>query len=83
MIFPILEQEMFKNKITNVMIAKKLGHKTSKTFSNKKLGKTEFTREEMLTIRNEFFPKYSLEELFKKNESMSSRQTVNIDPCHD
>lgn len=68
MLFEVLETEMLKKRITGVEISNKLNFKTPQTFSNKKLGKTEFTREEMIIIRDTWFKEYSLEELFRKKE---------------
>lgn len=60
--------EMTRLGITNKDIAKAIG-KDSKSVSNKVHCKTEFTRKEMIQIKQVFFPKQSLDYLFEQTES--------------
>jgi len=58
-----LKIEMMKKGITVKALSEKIGV-SSKTYSNKMNGSSEFTRKEMYTIRDEFFPDKSIEYLF-------------------
>lgn len=43
---------------------------SEKALNNKMLGKTEFSRKEMLKIRNEFFPDLTIGYLFELDEAV-------------
>ena len=62
--FPNLRAEMARKGLDGVDISARLGC-SQKTFSNKMNGKSEFTRAEIFTIRNEFFPDLTIEYLFQ------------------
>lgn len=60
-----LPYELKKKKITQTKIAQFLG--LSVTGLNlKMLGKNEFKRDEMIKIRDEYFPEKTLDELFSE-----------------
>lgn len=61
--FKNLKAELARNDIDQLKIAEVIGT-TSKTVSNKMLGKSEWTRKEMMLIQSNFFPKLTLEYLF-------------------
>lgn len=61
--FVNLKIEMMKKGVTAKKISEKIGI-SNKTFFNKMNGSSEFTRREMYTIRDEFFPDKSIEYLF-------------------
>lgn len=65
---PNLTGEIAKKGIKKSAIAKMLGI-SDKTLWNKLYGKTPFTILEALTIKREFFPLISIEELFAIRES--------------
>ena len=61
--FNNLIAEMARNKITNEKIAVAI-ERNPNTVSQKMLGKVEFTRKEMWTIKEKFFPDLSIDYLF-------------------
>lgn len=61
--FVNLKIEMLKKGVSAKKISEKIGIST-KTFFNKMNGSSEFTRKEMYTLRDEFFPDKSIEYLF-------------------
>ena len=61
--YPNLEQEMKKKRLTNKMMAAIIGV-NEKTMYNKLHGETDFTLPEALTIW-ELFPEYNLPYLFE------------------
>ena len=63
--FPNLEAEIARQKLTNADCAK-ICEVTEKSFSNKRCGKTEFTLSEIKTLRATLFPSCSLEYLFSE-----------------
>ncbi len=63
--FPNLEAEMARQKLTNADCAK-ICEVTEKSFSNKRCGKTEFTLSEIKTLRAVLFPSCTLEYLFSE-----------------
>ena len=63
--FMNLKAEMARKEILLKDIAIKL-NLTPKTLSNKVCGKTEFTCKEMHSIKKFFFPNYTLDYLFEK-----------------
>lgn len=65
--FMNLKIEMLKAGVTGKNISEKLGT-SSKTIYNKLNGFSEFTRKEMYTIRDEFFPDKTIEHLFSTSE---------------
>lgn len=62
--FPNLLAEKARNKLTNMHFADALGISEG-SVKNKLAGHTEFTRKEMLTLRDQFFPGLTLEYLFE------------------
>lgn len=58
-----LQKEMKEQHISNRDIARAIG-KDERSISNKLSGRTDFTRIEMFTIRDTFFPEMTLEYLF-------------------
>ncbi len=61
--FPNLEAELARVKLTNADCAKVCGL-TEKGFSNKRCGNTEFTLSEIKKLQRELFPGCTLEYLF-------------------
>jgi len=61
--FKNLQKEMKEQHISNRDIARAIG-KDERSISNKLSGRTDFTRIEMFTIRDTFFPEMTLEYLF-------------------
>ena len=59
--------EMTRVGITNKDIANAIG-RDSKSVYNKLHCKTEFTRREMVQIKQKFFPKQSLDYLFEQTD---------------
>ena len=59
---------MAREGLTGKTIAVGIGV-TERTFRNKLTGKTEFTRSEILGIRNKFFPGHTIGYLFEMQES--------------
>lgn len=62
--FRNLKAEMARDALTGRGIAESIGI-TEKSFSNKMLGKSEFTRAEMFKIQELFFENLALEYLFR------------------
>lgn len=67
--FNNLNAEMKRANLKLDDIAKELGV-TNRTMRNKRDGVTQFTRTEMFTIRDKFFPNLGVEYLFLKYESL-------------
>lgn len=67
--FPNLRAEMARNNLDGITISKALGC-SRKSFSNKMVGKTEFTRAELFQIRKNFFPNLSIEYLFSEDKQI-------------
>lgn len=63
--FPTLENAIFSRGIKKKVIADTLGI-TPKTLSNKLSGKCEFTWEEVLKLKTNFFPDVDTEQLMCK-----------------
>jgi len=63
--FPNLEAEMARYGVSNEDLMKTLDFKSEKTLNNKLTGRTEFTRIEMVLIKKNHFPNFSLEYLFE------------------
>jgi hypothetical protein len=63
--FKNLLAEMARRDINNLDLSKLL-KLTPNTISRKMTGKSEFTRKEMFTIRNSFFPELTIEYLFQE-----------------
>ena len=61
--YPNLEAEMARNKLTNADCCKACNI-TEKAFSNKRCGKSEFTLKEIKALQKVFFKDCSLEYLF-------------------
>nr|DAO28121.1 MAG TPA: Regulatory protein [Caudoviricetes sp.] len=61
--FKNLQKEMKEQHISNRDLARAIG-KDERSISNKLSGRTDFTRIEMFTIRDTFFPEMTLEYLF-------------------
>lgn len=66
-----LKLEMMKKGVTAKDLSIKIGI-SNKTYSNKMNGHSEFTRKEMYTIRDMFFPDKSIEYLFSINKNVTS-----------
>ena len=77
-VFRNLRAEMAREGLDGKIIANGIGV-TEKTFSNKLSGKTEFTRSEMLNIRNKFFPGLKLEYLFELKEELREGESCQRD----
>ncbi|WP_147433382.1 XRE family transcriptional regulator [Paenibacillus ginsengarvi] len=69
--FKNLRAEMAREGVDGKSIAAGIGI-SNKAFSNKILGKTEFTRTEMLNIHRKYFPKCSIEYLFNMSDSKTA-----------
>ena len=63
--FPNLEAEIARNKLSNAACASVCGI-TEKSFSNKRTGKTEFVLSEMIALQGNLFPACTLEYLFEQ-----------------
>ena len=61
--FPNLLAEMARQRLTGKDISKAVNISYD-SWRNKMTGKTEFTRVEMVSIRNQIFPKMTLDYLF-------------------
>jgi hypothetical protein len=66
--FPNLRAEMARKNITSREVSKKLDIGV-KSMSNKLIGKTEFKRKEMFTIKHEYFPEMPIDYLFEEGGS--------------
>lgn len=62
-----LLNQMFKNRVSIVDLSKEL-NLTRNTVSNKIRGRSKFSVDEMLIIRNKFFPNILLDTLCKKEQ---------------
>lgn len=69
--FPNLNAEMARANMTTLDLAKAT-HKTSRSVKDKMTGRSEFTLNEVLAIRNELFPGMSIEYLFSKESKVSA-----------
>lgn len=69
--FRNLRAEMAREGFDGKKIASGIGI-SNKSFSNKILGKSEFTRTEMIKIHRQFFPKCSIGYLFEMSELVSA-----------
>ncbi len=69
--FPNLEAEIARNKLTNAMCAA-VCNISEKSFSNKRTGKTEFVLPEMVALQGKLFPKCTLEYLFAQESDSTS-----------
>ncbi|MCI8965563.1 MAG: hypothetical protein HFJ43_04350 [Clostridia bacterium] len=67
--FPNLEAEMARKKLTKLDIQKKIGLSQS-TFYCKSNGKSEFTLLEAQEIQSKFFPECTLDYLFERKEKI-------------
>ena len=65
MMFKNLLAEMARRDINNIDLSRLL-KLTPNTISRKMTGKSEFTRKEMFTIRDNFFPELTIEYLFQE-----------------
>ena len=63
--FKNLLAEMARRDINNSDLSRLL-KLTPNTISRKMTGKSEFTRKEMFTIKNNFFPELTIEYLFQE-----------------
>ena len=63
--FKNLLAEMARRDINNLYLSRLL-NLTPNTISRKMTGKNEFTRKEMFTIRDNFFPELTIEYLFQE-----------------
>ena len=67
--FPNLEAEMSRRKLTNANCALAC-QMTEKSFSNKRTGKTDFTLPEIMALKKAFFPNCTLEYLFDETPAL-------------
>lgn len=72
--YPVLVSEIAKREIQKKAIAQSIGV-CCKALNNKMTGKTSFTWPEVKTIRREFFPDISADELFITASELSQRTT--------
>lgn len=70
-LYPILIGEMAKQRVTKRAVARSIGV-CDKALNNKLNGKTPFTWPEVKTIRHEFFPDITPDQLFKQANDQSS-----------
>lgn len=70
-LYPILIAEMAKREIPKKVVAQSIGV-CEKAFSNKLSGKTQFTWGEIKKIHQQFFPRFSIEELFSTADEADS-----------
>lgn len=63
--FPNLKAEMVRNNITSLDLAKAT-RRTTRSINDKIAGRSEFTLNEALSIRNDIFPGMTVEYLFAK-----------------
>jgi len=73
--FPNLEAEIARKKLTNAMCAAVCGI-SEKSFSNKRTGKTEFVLPEMVALQSKLFPTCTLEYLFEQESDSHSQKAV-------
>jgi hypothetical protein len=73
--FRNLLAEMARFKVSNDDLIKTLDFKSEKTLNNKLAGRTEFTRKEMFLIKQNHFPDYDLEYLFKEFDIPSNEKS--------
>ncbi|MBR1590394.1 MAG: hypothetical protein IJ657_04910 [Acidaminococcaceae bacterium] len=73
--FPNLEAEIARNKLSNAACASVCGI-SEKSFSNKRTGKTEFVLPEMVALQRKLFPKCTLEYLFEQESDSPSVKAV-------
>ena len=73
--FRNLLAEMARFKVSNDDLIKTLDFKSEKTLNNKLAGRTEFTRKEMFLIKQNHFPDYDLEYLFKEFDISSNEKS--------
>lgn len=64
--YPNLEAEMARAKLTNADCASLIGI-SEKSYSNKRCGRSEFSLGEIKTLQQKLFPTCSLEYLFSEN----------------
>lgn len=69
--FPNLKAEMARNGVSGADISSKIGV-SQKSFSNKLIGKTEFTRSEMIAIQSVFEQGFTIEYLFETPAPVNS-----------
>lgn len=61
--YPNLEAEIARNRLSNAICAKACNI-SEKSFLNKRRGKTDFTLPEIKSLKEAFFPRCTLEYLF-------------------
>lgn len=69
--FGTLRAEMARISLKTKDVAEVAGLSDS-SLRNKMSGRNEFSRKEMLTIRNKLFPKFSIEELFDMKQQQNT-----------
>lgn len=67
--YPNLEAEIARFKLTNAALAKEL-NMTEKSFSNKRTGKTDFTVHEAFILKRQVFKNCTLEYLFAESATV-------------
>lgn len=72
--FPNLQAEIVRNGFVKRSIAESIGV-SPRSLTNKLNGRTEFTRSEMITIREEYFPNASANYLFSFGEDQPRKKT--------
>lgn len=71
--FPNLQAEIVRNGFVKRSIAESIGV-SPRSLTNKLNGRTEFTRSEMITIREEYFPNASANYLFSFGEDQPRKK---------
>ncbi len=66
-VYPELEIAIFKKGYKLSAIARAL-HISTKAFTNKRKGKSNFTWDEVVTLHRDFFPEIPPERLMQKNQ---------------
>ena len=70
-LYPNLVGEIAKRGIKKCALAKGIGM-SDRMLRNKLSGKTQFSLPEALKIKNNFFPDYTVEDLFARSEEKAS-----------
>lgn len=71
--FRNLSAEMVREGLTQVILARTLGKSVS-SVRNKCAGRTEFTRREMVTLRDTHFPELTLGYLFESSTDCTRKE---------
>ncbi|MGF6356132.1 plasmid maintenance system antidote protein VapI [Paenibacillus sp. 4624] len=74
--FPNLQAEIIRNGLVKKKMAERIGV-SERSLNNKLKGRTEFTRSEMIAIREEYFPDSSANYLFSFGEVQPQKKVSN------